>query len=172
MVSVTSIPESQWYLATSKPKQECRAIENLKNQGINAFSPTIKVEKIRAGKKLVVEETMFTGYLFINLSPEDGLWHKIRSTRGIRDWVRFSGKAARIPTQLVSQLIEQQQSQEKTIVKSTFKPGEEVRILSGPFEGLKGIYLAQNGEERALILIEFLGKQNRLKLANEQIVSE
>lgn len=172
MIEPITDSNSNWYLATSKPRQEARAVENLKNQGVTAFSPTIKVEKIRSGKKLIVEECMFTGYVFINLSPEDGSWHKIRSTRGIRDWVRFSGKAAKIPSELVIQLIEQQQSQEEIVIKKSFKPGSKVRILSGPFEGLKGIYLAQNGEQRALILIEFLGKQNRLKLGNEQIIGD
>jgi len=163
---------NEWYLAASKPRQESRAVENLLNQGINAYSPIMRVEKIRSGKKIIVEEAMFTGYVFINISPEDGLWHKVKSTRGIRDWVRFSGYAAKLPTSLVETLIESEQTSGSHIVKKQFKQGEHVRILSGPFEGLKGIYLSESGEKRSMILIEFLGKENRLKVANEQIVTE
>jgi transcriptional antiterminator RfaH len=171
-MSFSAFSSDVWYLAASKPRQEFRAVENLLNQGINAFCPLISVEKVRAGKKVVVDEAMFTGYVFINLSPEDGLWHKVRSTRGIRDWVRFSGMAAKLPTQLVESLIESEQNEANVLVKKSFASGDSVRILSGPFEGLKGIYLAENGEKRSLILIEFLGNQNRLKVDNSQIITD
>lgn len=162
---------SVWYLAASKPRQETRAIENLHNQGITAYSPLISVEKIRSNKKVIVEEAMFPGYIFIKLSPQSGLWHKVKSTRGVRDWVRFSGKAASLPEKLVDNLIKQEQQQTLPTLNKCPSPGDRVKILSGPFQGLNGIYQASSGEERAIILIDFLGKVNRLKLNNVQITS-
>jgi transcriptional antiterminator RfaH len=164
--------KKDWYLATSKPRQESRAVENLLNQGITAYSPQLNVEKIRAGKKVIVSEAMFSGYVFIQLSPEDGLWHKVKSTRGIRDWVRFSTNLAKLPCNLVEQLIKQDNLDSKVMVKKIYTPGELVRVLSGPFEGLKGIYQAGSGEERAMILIDFLGSSNRVSLENNQITSD
>lgn len=158
-----------WYLATTKPRQEIRAVENLSNQEIRAFSPTIKVERIRAGKKVLVEEAMFTGYVFINLSQDDGLWHKVRSTRGVRDWVRFSGNIAKLPAGLVEGLIQKDVHRDKKVIKACFERGELVSILSGPFAGLKGVYEASSGDERSMILIQFLGQSNRLNLSNKQI---
>ncbi|TQV82999.1 transcription/translation regulatory transformer protein RfaH [Aliikangiella coralliicola] len=163
---------NSWYLATSKPRQELRAIENLTNQGIKAYSPTINVEKIRAGKRKIVSEAMFTGYVFVNLSPEDGLWHKVKSTRGIRDWVRFSGETAKLPEKLVESFISQESSNTNKITKKCFDEGQSVRVLSGPFRGLKGIYEASSGEERSMILIDFLGKVNQLTVKNEQIATD
>ncbi len=158
-----------WYLASAKPRQEQRAVENLANQEIRAFSPMIKVEKIRAGKKVVVEEAMFASYVFINLSQEDGLWHKVRSTRGIRNWVRFSGQTAKLPGDLINSLIHTNNNQQDQLIKPCFEAGELVSILSGPFAGLKGVYQASSGEERSMILIQFLGNSNRLNLSNCQI---
>ncbi|MET1253587.1 transcription/translation regulatory transformer protein RfaH [Aliikangiella maris] len=169
-VSQQSVQE--WYLAASKPRQETRAIENLHNQGITAFAPTIFVEKLYAGKKRVIEEALFPGYVFISLSPKDGLWHKVRSTRGIRDWVRFSSIPAKLPLNLVQEFIEKQNNDQQEVVKRCFNPGDCISIMSGPFRGLKGIYEASSGEERSLILIEFLGKVNRLKLENNQFIVE
>jgi len=163
---------SPWYLAASKPRQESRAVENLLNQGINAYSPKINIEKIRAGKKVVVSEAMFTGYVFINISPEDGLWHKVKSTRGIRDWVRFAAKPAKLPENLVEELIYQEKKESKSIIKKCFKAGDTIRILSGPFQGLTGIFQATSGVERSMILIEFLGNANYLKVDNSQIIAE
>ncbi|MGX5201590.1 transcription/translation regulatory transformer protein RfaH [Aliikangiella sp. IMCC44632] len=161
---------TEWYLAASKPKQEMRAIENLENQGIKAFTPLIKVEKIRAGKRKIVEEAMFSGYVFINVAPTDGLWHKVKSTRGIRDWVKLAGSAAKVPAELVNSLIEGVAKAQQAKVLSCFKPGDSVVILDGPFKGLNGIFEMPDGEQRSMVLIDFLGKQNRVPVPNEQIL--
>lgn len=161
-----------WYLATAKPRQEVRAVENLENQHIKAFCPTVKVEKLRRGKKQIITEALFTGYLFINLSPQNALWHKVRSTRGIRDWVRFAGDVAKIPEKLVTTLIQANIEPEQQLVINHYNKGEAVRILSGPFAGLKAIYDKEDGEMRSMILVDFLGQTNRLKVPNEQIITD
>ena len=171
----SSTPEAvlcYWYLATAKPRQEARAVENLNNQKIKAFCPTVKIEKLLRGKKQIVTEALFTGYLFINLSPQDALWHKVRSTRGIRDWVRFAGEVAKIPDNLVTSLIQANVEPEQQLVISHFNKGQAVRILSGPFAGLKAIYDKEDGEMRSMILVNFLGQTNRLQVPNEQIITD
>jgi transcriptional antiterminator RfaH len=171
-ISSPFLSVSYWYLATAKPRQESRAVENLENQQIQAFCPTVKVEKLRRGKKEIVTEALFTGYLFINLSPQDALWHKVRSTRGIRGWVRFAGEVAKIPDKLVTSLIQANFEPELQLVISHFNKGQAIRVLSGPFAGLKGIYDKEDGELRSMILVNFLGQTNHLKIPNEQIISD
>jgi len=164
--------QALWYLLAAKPKQEFRALEQLQNQQINAFCPKIKVEKLRRGKKCVVEEALFAGYLFVCISVDSPHWHKVRSTRGVRDWVRFGGEIAKLPQALVEQLIELDKNLQQQPVVSRFNQGQKVRILSGPFAGLTAIYQQQEGESRSLILVEFLGQSNRLKIENEQITND
>ena len=163
---------SDWYLAASKPRQEARAIENLTNQGINAYSPFVNIDKISSGKKRTVSEALFPGYIFINLSPKDGLWFKVKSTRGIRDWISFIGKVAKIPAGLVESFQKEKQDNLDSLVNHKFEKGKLVNILSGPFEGLSGIYDTANGDGRSMILIEFLGQSNRISLSNQQIINK
>jgi len=160
-----------WYLAASKPKQETRAVENLSNQGIIAFCPMVKVEKLKGGSKVLVDEALFTGYIFINLSQQSPLWHKVRSSRGIRDWVKFAGKVAKLPAGLVDNLLEISLSLEHPVIINRFNKGEKVRILSGPFSGLAAIFEKDDGEKRSMILVEFLGQKNRLTIPNDQIIA-
>lgn len=159
-----------WYLAASKPRQESKAVQHLENQGIFAFSPIIQVEKVRAGKKILVEEALFAGYLFINISSDSEKWHKVRSTRGVRDWIRFAGNVAKLPNSLIQPLISLSKEKAQNSGFKPIKKGDFVRVLSGPFEGLKGVFESQCGEKRSMILIEFLGSQNRLQVDNEQII--
>lgn len=158
-----------WYLVTSKPKQEVRAVENLANQGIESFTPLIDMEKIIKGKRQIKSEAMFTGYVFVKISPEDPSWASVRSTRGVRDWVKFAGKPAKIPKNLVSALMTEIDQVKSRPVVHSMKAGEPISILKGPFQGLNGIFQAPDGDMRSMIFIEFLGKQNLLSVANEQI---
>ncbi len=164
-------PFLKWYLVATKPKQEFRALENLENQAIKVFMPQIKVEKLVRGRRKIVHEPMFKGYLFIYLSPENPSWHRVRSTRGVKDWVRFSGKPATLPDELVStfRVVEEKASND---IKQLFVPGCSVKINAGPFKGLNGIFQAADGELRSMILIEFLGKSSCLSLENVQISIE
>ena len=163
--------QAKWYLAMSKPRQEKRAIEQLTNQGVTACCPMIQVEKLVRGKRQMVEEPLFTGYLFIQLTEQSAEWGKVRSTRGIRDWVRFGGQVAQAPCAMVQVFVEAGNNQDcHQPVINLFEKGQSVQILTGPFAGLKGIFEKHDGEMRSMILIEFLGKQNRLKLDNEQIL--
>ncbi|MDH5434499.1 MAG: transcription/translation regulatory transformer protein RfaH [Gammaproteobacteria bacterium] len=168
----SGLKDAAWYLLASKPKQEIRAVENLANQGIKAYCPMIKVERMRAGKKYIVDEALFSGYLFVYLSPQSPIWHKVRSTRGVRDWVRFAHNVAQLPTALVEEILNQQNTMEEESVMRFYKPGESVRILSGPFQGLTGIYQASSGEERAIILIDFLGNTSQMIVDNQSIQKE
>ena len=160
-----------WYLVASKPKQEFRAVEQLENQGIKAYSPSVKVEKIVRGKAKIITEALFAGYLFVHLSNQSPLWHKVRSTRGVRDWIRFAGEVATIPTNLVEKLVTVDEEPEHQIVINRFREGQSVRILSGPFVGLEGVFDKSDGESRAMVLVEFLGQSNRLAVSNEQITT-
>ncbi|PHS19626.1 MAG: transcription/translation regulatory transformer protein RfaH [Kangiella sp.] len=167
----SNISSQEWFLAATKPNQEFRAVENLKNQNIHAFCPKLKVEKVSNRKKRVIEEAIFKGYIFIQISSNDPCWHKVRSTRGIRDWIRFSGNVAKIPTKLVLELINAKESKE-TVILNNMNEGDSVRILTGPFEGLEGIFQKNDGDVRAIILLNFLGKSNRISIEQSQLSHE
>ena len=56
-----------WYLIHTKIRQEKVALENLERQGFECFLPVILAEKLRGSVLKVVEEPLFTRYLFIRL---------------------------------------------------------------------------------------------------------
>jgi transcriptional antiterminator RfaH len=50
-----------------------------------------------------------------------------------------------------------------------FKPGDRVEILSGPFAGLPASILAETGKERVQLLLELLGRSNRVVISRHQL---
>jgi len=61
----------------------------LKAQGCEVFLPGIQLEEIRKGKRVEVAGPLFPGYLFVNVKGYEQLIGSIRSTRGVRQSLRF-----------------------------------------------------------------------------------
>ena len=50
------------------------------------------------------------------------------------------------------------------IPKKIYQPGERLLITTGPFAGIEGIFQMDDGESRAMLLIEILNKATQIKL--------
>lgn len=153
-----------WYLVHTKPRQEARALENLQRQHYACLLPMLRAERIRQRRLAVVEEPLFPRYLFIELS-DDVNWSPIRSTLGVSNLVRFGGAAAKVPPAVIEALRhEQAERLRQAPARPLFHPGQRVHITAGPFAGLQAVFDMADGEARALVLVELLGKQARLPL--------
>ena len=149
-----------WYVVHTKPRQEARALENLQNQGFECFLPMIQVQKLRSQRVVVLNEPMFSRYLFIRLDDAHQNWSPIRSTLGVSKLVSFGHAPAKVPLALIEALRESPQE----ILERMFAPGDTVQVASGPLQGLEGSYLGHDGERRAFVLIELLGQPQRLRM--------
>ncbi|GGY76293.1 transcription/translation regulatory transformer protein RfaH [Marinobacter zhanjiangensis] len=150
-----------WYAIQHKPAQGDRAQANLQNQDARCFYPKVTVEHIRAGKRTMRLEPLFPGYLFINIEESDPLWGKLRSTRGVLRVVAFGGKPAAIPDEVIEYIYDGLTAVEE---QGGLRKGEAVQIQDGPFRGIEGIFQAYDGDERAIVLISFMQKQQAVKV--------
>lgn len=150
-----------WYALQYKPAQGDRALQHLQNQDITCFFPKITVEKIRGGKRVKKLEPLFPGYLFVNLEQSDPMWAKLRSTRGVLKIVGFANKPAAICDEVVRHVKE---SLDSVAEQGGIKPGQAVCLREGPFEGINAIFQAYDGEERAIVLINFMQKQQSVRV--------
>jgi transcriptional antiterminator RfaH len=157
--------DAAWYLLQTRPRQEFRALEQLQNQDYTCFLPTLTVERIQRGKLSASIEPMFARYLFIRLDTVSSNWAPIRSTRGVSRLVAFGDRLATLPGVCIDAL----RNRAPQICRHAFAPGDRVAIATGPFAGLEGIYQTDDGEARAVILIELMSQPRQLKLAVEAL---
>ncbi len=150
-----------WYALQHKPAQGDRALTHLQNQDIACFYPKITVEKIKAGKRTKKLEPLFSGYLFVNLEQTDPVWAKLRSTRGVLRIVGFANKPAAIGDDVIQHI---KDSLDSVAEQGGIKPGQAVQLNEGPFEGINAIFQAYDGEARAIVLISFMQKQQKVKV--------
>jgi len=159
----TTSDESGWYVVYTKPRQEARALENLRNQGIVSFLPTLMAERLHVGRRMVCPEALFPRYLFVRLEAGRSNWSAIRSTRGVVRLVEFGGVAARISSALMDALSEKPAQQ-----KVLFETGERLNVVEGPFVGLRAellsLYEAPDGEARVMVLMDILTRPQKINL--------
>jgi transcriptional antiterminator RfaH len=159
-----------WYAVHTKARDEKLAEENLKRQGFETFLPLVKAPKRRRGRWTESIAPFFPGYLFIHLDLMQQDSSTIRSTRGVLGLVRFGGYPATVPAGLVEQLRAVTTSEEGVVRQEhLFQAGDRVEILTGPFRGLPARILAENGKERVDLLLDLLGRTNRIVISRHQL---
>jgi transcriptional antiterminator RfaH len=90
-------------------------------------------------------------------------WSPIRSTPGVSSLVSFGGVPAKAPDIFIEHLRKQVNVINEAPTK-IHQPGERLLITSGPFAGIEGIFELDDGESRAMLLIEILSKTTRINV--------
>ena len=156
----------EWRVVYCKPRQEARAQLHLNNQGYRVFLPQLRLRKRLRGRDQTHLEPMFPRYLFISLCADAQNWAPIRSTRGVVGLVRIAGTAPIVPAELIGQLLSC--SDDHGVIeasKQQLREKQPVEITAGPFTGYQGLFECQKGEQRAMILLEVLGRQQRIEVS-------
>lgn len=161
-----------WYAVFCKPRQEVVAEENLLRQGFHVYLPRIETTQRRRGKWTDVVEALFPRYLFIRIDPARQSTASVRSTRGAVDLMRFGGQPAVVPDWVMNALFQREDAASglHQEVRPLFRTGDPVKIVEGPLAGLDGVFTLQDGEERVIVLLDLLGKTNRVKINRDWIV--
>ncbi len=159
----------EWYLIQCKSGQDGRAVEHLVNQGFECYKPEITVEKVKKGKLFKVKNALFPGYIFIRLDKIISKWSVIRSTRGVLKLVAFGAEPTPVDESVICEL--KKCCGNGYVSMPLFKKGVSVNIISGPFAQLEAIYQEQDGEKRAVILLNIMSKWQKIALPLKQLAS-
>ena len=155
-----------WYLLFCKSRQEMRAQVNLQNQGIEAFFPTLKVEKIIRGRRTLKETALFPNYLFVELNTETANFSAVKNTRGVSGFVRYGTTQQKVPNQLINELKTYQSNTDSQRLPSN---GDLVRLNNGSFKDVQAIFKEPDGDMRSILLINMLNKQIEISVDNKDI---
>ena len=159
--------ESAWYVVATRPRQEAVARDHLTRQGYSVLLPEISLKRRRQSRWVPVVEPLFPGYLFVQLVFGQDDAAPIRSSRGCRDLVRFGEHHPPVPAMVLEALMSQADS--VTEGGPLFKAGETVRIGGGPFAGLTAAFDMAKGDDRAQVLLEMLGKLQKVVVDSDQL---
>ncbi|BAU75932.1 transcription/translation regulatory transformer protein RfaH [Metapseudomonas furukawaii] len=161
------LPEIAWYLVQCKARQDERAQEHLQRQGFDCFCPVLSVESLKGGRLRRLIQPLFPGYLFVHLRAQDN-WAALRSTRGVARVVSFSGAPSRVPDAVVEHLMSRC---ERPDHRAAFNPGDKVQVQVGPFAEMDALFLAMDGEQRVILLLNILNRQQQVSIPVSHLVA-
>lgn len=159
----------RWYAIQTKPRQEETALIHLQRQGYPCHLPRIRERRLIRRRPVSIAVALFPGYLFAQLDLVRQNIAPIRSTRGVIGLVRFGQAPAPLPEGFVESLHEQDEAPGQEALD--WRAGEALEVTEGPFAGLRAIFAARDGAERVIVLMELLGRTQRLAFAEQQLRS-
>ena len=159
VAAVAPAIDSRWYVIQCKPRQDARALEHLKRQGFDCYLPTLSVEKLRNGKKLAGQESLFPGYLFVRMDVGRENWAPIRSTRGVSQLVRVRDQPLPVSSAIIEAIRLRLAIQQP---RHYLQAGDRVVITEGCFSQLEAIFIADDGDRRVTLLLNILQQEHTL----------
>jgi len=159
---------NSWFLAQLKPNCAQIADRNLKQQGFPTSSMQEGTQN-RKGRFVSTLRPMFPGYVFVSFDVAGGLWRKIQSTYGITRLVSFGKEPAMVPLDIVSQLMLRCDTAGKLLPPKLLKPGDQVRMTSGPFADFVAAIETIAPDRRVWLLMEIMGGQTRVAVTADQL---
>jgi len=146
-----------WYALYTFPRFEKKVYKRLTDMGIEAYLPLQKKLHIWKDRKKWIEEPLLRSYVFVKASEIE--YYTILNTEGVVRYVSFSGKAAVIPEwQILAMQKIINTDYELTISSIDFKPGSQVRIISGVLAGFEGEMISYQGKKRVVIRISEIAR--------------
>jgi transcriptional antiterminator RfaH len=158
-----------WLLAYTKPRAELLAKEQLLRQGYEVLCPQIRVQKLRRRRWSWLEEPLFPRYVFVG-AHDDQAWAPVRSTLGVTSLVRFGGVFAAVSEDIIDAL--RAGADQPNRFRPSFLQGQKVRIVAGPYASLEAVFEMEEGEDRAAVLLDLLGRQNCVRVDLAQLLPE
>jgi len=131
--------------------------------------PTEEQIEIKDGKRRNVERRVFPGYILVEMEMDEDSWYVVRNTPGVTGFVGMGNKPTPLRDEEVAQIMKRMEA-EAPVVKVTFKPGQKVRIIDGPFNDVPGT-VAEIDMERAKVrvMVNFFGRETPVELDFLQI---
>ena len=126
--------------------------------------PTEEEIEVKEGKRRTVERRVFPGYILVNMIMMEESWYVVRNTPGVTGFVGMGTTPTPLRPEEVAQIIKRMEA-EAPRIKVTFKSGERVRIVDGPFNDFHGT-VAEIDMERAKVrvMVNFFGRETPVEL--------
>jgi len=136
----------------------------MKDQIFDVVIPTQEEIEVKDGKRRVVERHVFPGYVLVNLILSEESWYVVRNTPGVTGFVGMGNQPTALRPDEVNSIIKRMEA-EAPLIKVSFKVGERVRIVDGPFNDFRGTVAEIDVERtKVRVMVNFFGRETPVEL--------
>lgn len=178
----TSAPASRenahWYVLHTYSGYEDNVARNLR-QRIESMSmedkifqvvvPREKKIRVRNGKRQVIEERLFPGYVLVQMIVTEDSWYVVRNTPNVTGFVGSGTTPTPVSQDEVDRLLKKMGDEEPRY-KIDVREGDSVKIMDGPFKEFEGkISEVNDAKGTVKVLVSVFGRETPVELDYLQI---
>ena len=162
-----------WYVVHCYSGQENKVRHNLeqridtmgmKDQIFDIIIPTVEEIEVKEGKRRTVEKRVYPGYLMVQMILTEESWFVVRNTPGVTGFVGMGNTPTALRPEEVAQILHRMETTTPT-VRPTYKAGQKVRIVDGPFNEFVGTVDSIDMDRgKVRVLVSFFGRETPVEL--------
>jgi transcription antitermination factor NusG len=158
-----------WYVIHTKPRNEKKVFEQIKNKEIEAFLPLIQSIRYWSDRKKKLLVPIFPGYVFVN-TDDEGRLKAISNTYGAMRYVMYQKRPAVVSDNEIRNIRLSLQAPEKIkIEEKQMTEGDLVEITGGIFRGLTGYINEIRGHYKLIVNIMELNSTFSVQLSSSEV---
>lgn len=161
----------EWYALHTKPYSERKVAVRLdRHDDIETYVPEAKSDaKHSQGRRV----PFFPGYMFIRLDMQEANPNRWRYAPGVRYIVSYGDEPIAVSEDLIRTIQKQLatlQNQQESSRLAQFKPGDRVRVTTGPLQDMLAIFEGPTEPaERVRILLETMSQYRRVRISKDAL---
>ncbi len=166
--------ERNWYAIHTYAGYENAVSRNLKqrieslgmqDKIFNVIVPMEKKIKIKAGKRVEVEEKVYPGYVLVDMIVTDDSWYVVRNTPRVTGFVGAGVNPVPLDQSEVSMLFKAMGDTQNAKHTINLVVGDLIMISDGPFKELEGkVSDVDNERGKVRVLVSMFGRETPVEL--------
>ena len=146
----------RWFAAYTKPRWEKKVSRVLERKGVECWCPLKKTEKQWSDRKKVIEEPLFTSYVFVRINETEK--SVVLMTDGILNFVYYIGKPAIIRDEeidIIKKFLSEKQASVSVQSLASLDENTRIKVNHGIFMDTTGTVL-KGGKKKVFVKLESL----------------
>ncbi len=134
--------------------------------------PTEQIVELVKGKRKESSRKFYPGYILVRMELDEETWHIVNDLPKVTGFLGGKEKPAALSDEEADQILNRMESgKQKPLPKFYFEPGDEIRIVDGPFSNFNGIVDDVNPEKGKIrVLVSIFGRSTPVELDFVQVV--
>lgn len=166
--------ERNWYAVHTYSGYENAVLRNLKqrieslgmeDKIFDVVVPTEKKIKIKAGKRVEVEEKVYPGYVLVDMIVTDDSWFVVRNTPRVTGFVGAGVTPVPLTPKEIEYLLGKMDEDQTAAHTIDLEEGEIIIITDGPFKDSEG-KVSEIDQERGKVrvMVSLFGRETPVEL--------